>query len=102
VSGIPRHIFLAIGFVEIVAILNLILNKGRKILIKMTNKEILISAAKRFLRVAGATLLSLLIGQLLEVIPSLNLSPEVQSLVTLVLIPTLTALDKALRAKGVY
>jgi hypothetical protein len=56
----------------------------------------------RFLRVAGAMLLSGLIPTLIDAIPQVNIDPKYQIVITAFLIPFLTALDKAARDKGWY
>ena len=64
------------------------------------NKEILIRAGKRFLRNALWTLVSLVIPALADTLLELQLDDATKGLLTVVLIPTLTGIEKALRDKG--
>lgn len=66
------------------------------------NQDVLKGALMRFIRVGGATLISILIPAIIEVLGSLTLEPQIKSLITILAIPALTALDKTLRAKRVY
>ena len=62
-----------------------------------SNKDILISFGLRFLRVSGATILALLIPALADLLGQLELSDAGKGIITLILIPALTAIGKALR-----
>lgn len=69
---------------------------------KSKNKEVLLRAGARFLRVAAASVLALVVPSILDLLPQLELGPDLSGVVSLLLIPALVALDKFLRDKKIY
>ena len=69
---------------------------------KNQNVELIGASALRFLRAVGATALGMIAPWLVDLLPQLELSPEIKIVVTGLLIPGLLSLDKYLRGKGIY
>ena len=66
------------------------------------NRAILRRAGLRWLRVAAAGVLASVIPSLIDLLPQLELGPELRGLLVAILIPTLVALDKLLRERAIY
>ena len=66
------------------------------------NKEVLKRAGVRFLRVAGASVLALIIPSFVELLLALELNPQLQNAITAILVPLLVAGDKLAREMGFY
>lgn len=69
---------------------------------KNNNVELIGASALRFLRAAGATVLGMLVPWLVDLLPQLELSPEIKVVLSGLVIPGLLALDKYLRGRGFY
>lgn len=66
------------------------------------NRELLVAAFARFGRAALAAVAALIIPQLLELIPQLELGPEFKAGFAILLAPALLALDKYARGRRLY
>ena len=71
-------------------------------MVSSKNRDLLAAAFLRFGRAALAAVLAFVIPQLLDLIPQLELGPELKGFATLFLVPALMAVDKFARGKNWY